>query len=587
MTVQQTLLTPHIGVDFTGVDLEKDAHDADFVDTLRKALGQHLFVRIRNQQISPKTMTDLAANFGPLLDIRRAGGDALHVPGHDRIKVISNGTDPETARPLGDGNSSAQVWHSDSTTWEVPVGHIAFYCRTAPDPAPETRFLNMIKVYEELPETLKSRIAQLRVMHHVYPRQIEYAIAHEQPSLPLEDRRIGRIHPLVRRHLPTNRPVLYLPVRRDSLIVGWTESDSRELLEELWGYVDTSPYVVSAALLADDFVIWDNTATVHSRDGWPEEQVRTMWHVSAEGEVPTPVFGGRAPNIIGLSPEQARAAIAPYMQTIPDPDGADDHAGVRIWHQSMAAMGDFGAYETLLRKHIETVVPADVAVEIHGAAPDSYGGRPPGQVLRYPYLKHVIQTQAIAACRRAEAEGYDAVALATFSDPYLRECRSVVDIPVVSMPESVMFVASSLAAKCALIALHPASVIRLRELVDAHGIGSRVSGIYPLQPPMTEHDLVELMSANDLGEHLENLEQVATQARSDGAEILIPAEGALNEVLWAHGIRSLGGLPVLDGLGATLSYTRLMVDLQRTSGVGVSRVSTFAKPPAELMAEIS
>jgi taurine dioxygenase len=317
MGIEITQLTPEIGVDFSGVNLEKDAYDAYFIDQLRKAMDMHLVVRIRNQQISPDTMTSIAANFGPLLDIRRAGGNALHVPGHDLIKVISNETDPETGRSLGDGNSSPQIWHSDSTTWEVPVGHIAFYCRRTPTPAPATRFLNMIKVYETLPEATKERIKSLRAMHHVFHRQIEVAIAREAPSLPVEDRRIGRIHPLVRRHLPSGQPVLYLPTRRDSLIVGWTEEASRELMEELWQHADSSPFFASAALEPDDFIIWDNTATVHSRDGWPADQGRTMWHVSAEGEVPTPLYGSRAPNTIGLSPEEVRAVSAPFMQTIP------------------------------------------------------------------------------------------------------------------------------------------------------------------------------------------------------------------------------------------------------------------------------
>jgi taurine dioxygenase len=317
MTIEITALTPDIGVDFSGVNLEQDAYDPGFVDELRRALNEHLLVRIRNQQISPGTMTSIAEHFGPLLDIRRASGNALHVPGHDMIKVISNQADPGTGRPLGDGNCSAQIWHSDSTTWEVPPGHIAFYCRVAPAPPPATRFLNMIKVYEALPEATKQRISSLKIMHHVFPRQIEVAIARDAPSLPVEERRVGRIHPLVRRHLPTNRPVLYLPVRRDSLVVGWTEADSRALLAELWEHTDASPFYVSAALEADDFVIWDNAATAHSRDGWPETAGRTMWHVSAEGEVPTPRFGRRAPNIIGLSPEEAKAVSAPYMQTIP------------------------------------------------------------------------------------------------------------------------------------------------------------------------------------------------------------------------------------------------------------------------------
>ncbi|SNQ48359.1 putative Taurine dioxygenase [Frankia canadensis] len=317
MTITITSLDAEFGVDITGVDLEKAAYDHGFLVQLRAALDEHRAVRLRDQRISPKTLTTVTEYFGPLLDIRRAGGNALHIPGHPMIKVISNENDPETGRALGDGNNSAQVWHTDSTTWEVPPSHIAFYCRRAPTPAPATRFLDMIKVYASLPEATKERIRTLRVMHHMFPRQIEVDIARNAPSRPVEDRRVGRIHPLVRRHLPTNLPILYLPVRRDSLVVGWTEKDSRALLDELWDHTEASPHRISVPLEPDDVVIWDNAALAHSRDGWPDSEGRTMWHVSAEGEVPTPRYGERAPNPIGLSREEERAAIAPFMQTIP------------------------------------------------------------------------------------------------------------------------------------------------------------------------------------------------------------------------------------------------------------------------------
>jgi len=257
-----------------------------------------------------------------------------------------------------------------------------------------------------------------------------------------------------------------------------------------------------------------------------------------------------------------------------------------IWHQSMATLSEFGPYERLLNTHLRVVVPPEVTVDVHGASVKSYAGRSPADVLRFPYLKHLVQSQALTACRQAEERGYDAVALATFGDPFLRECRSLVDIPVVSMPESCLVVASTLAARSALITLAPPSIRRVHDLIAAHGMQSRVSGVYSLQPAMSEHGLVGLMSRADLGDFTDNLERVAAQAAADGAEMLIPAEGALNELLWSQGIRSVGGVPVLDALGVTMSYTRLLVDLKRRNGIDVSRVSTFARPPADLRADV-
>jgi taurine dioxygenase len=107
--------------------------------------------------------------------------------------------------------------------------------------------------------------------------------------------------------MPTTAAVLYLPARRDSLVVGWSEADSRALLDELWSHVEQCPQFIRIALKPDDFVIWDNTALAHSREGWPPHEQRIMWHVSAEGECPTPRFGLPDRNVIGLSDEERRA----------------------------------------------------------------------------------------------------------------------------------------------------------------------------------------------------------------------------------------------------------------------------------------
>lgn len=302
------LVTPDIGIQVTGIDLEKESRKPEFIGALRELLAEYLVVYIPGQEITPATIEYIPAQLGPLVDIKRAGNVAHHVPGYDWIKVISNGIAPDGVN-YGDGNNSAQIWHSDSTPWEAPVGYIAFCCQKAPDPAPRTYFKNMIEVYAALPEETKKRINQVRVIHHFYPRQIEVKIHAEGKSMPLEDRKLGFTHPLVRRHLPTGKPLLYLPTRRDSLVQGMKEEQGRKLLTELWDFTNSVDFQLDVAMQEGDFVIWDNSATVHSREGWPNEQVRLMWHVSAEGEVPVPFYPRRSINTIGLSPEEARAAM--------------------------------------------------------------------------------------------------------------------------------------------------------------------------------------------------------------------------------------------------------------------------------------
>ncbi len=300
-------LTPGFGVKLTGVDLESAIRDPAFLKDLRSLVDSRLVVYAPGQKLSPRALQDLAASFGPPANIKWAGYDAHHVPGCEWIKVISNGLAPD-GKPYGDGNASAQIWHTDAT-WEVPVGHVAFYCRQTPEPPPKTYFKNMIAVYEALPEETKNRIARLRAIHHLYPKQIEVKVHEEGPSLPRERRELGFAHPLVRRHFGTDKPILYLPTRRDSVIPGMSDEQAHALLDELWSFAQRDDFSIGVPLRADDVVLWDNRACVHSRDGWPEDQTRIMWHVAAFGEASTPMFPRQSLNVIGLTPEAASKVL--------------------------------------------------------------------------------------------------------------------------------------------------------------------------------------------------------------------------------------------------------------------------------------
>jgi len=78
--------------------------------------------------------------------------------------------------------------------------------------------------------------------------------------------------------------------RRDALIVGRTPQQSRELLEQLWAAVFLLPDKWLVPLEANDFVIFDNRAVLHNREGWDASRQRIVFHLAIEGEVPLPAF---------------------------------------------------------------------------------------------------------------------------------------------------------------------------------------------------------------------------------------------------------------------------------------------------------
>ena len=258
--------------------------------------------------------------------------------------------------------------------------------------------------------------------------------------------------------------------------------------------------------------------------------------------------------------------------------------GMRIWHQSGAPFATLGDYGELLQRHVKEVVAPDTEVSFHGIDPLAYGGRAPAEVLKYAYARHLILGQIVESCILAEREGFDAVAIASYSDPFVREARGIVDIPVVSMAESSMLLSCSAARRFALLTLTPENVWRLREMVERHGLEKRVSGIYPLEPRSDEKDLVRAFAAP--ARILDIVTDAARRAVADGAELVIPAEGVLNELLYAQRFQRVDATPVLDCVGATFLHAELMVRMRRTSGLAIGRAWDHARPDAGMVAEL-
>lgn len=276
--------SPHIGADIINVDLaaliERD--DLEAREALRLLLDRYIILRFRGQTLTPGQIERFGLGFGPLMSLKRKERPAKHIEGIEYLKIISNAKHADGA-PVGDGSTAPQDWHSDGAAKPKPATYSYFYARQVPAEPPKTYWMNMYLVYESLPQALKDEIADLDVIHHEYPAGNEFPLP---PSYPLEKRLAGSHHPLVRVHPATGRPILYLPHRDDMLVAGMSPQESARLVTKLRAFAAQSPYWWGAAMEVDDFVVWDNRASLHRRDGWDASLDRVMWHLANEGEEP-------------------------------------------------------------------------------------------------------------------------------------------------------------------------------------------------------------------------------------------------------------------------------------------------------------
>lgn len=257
---------------------------------------------------------------------------------------------------------------------------------------------------------------------------------------------------------------------------------------------------------------------------------------------------------------------------------------VRIWHQSMTELDALPEYRATMEAHAGAVTGPDTEVTIHGLPEGSYGGMSPSDVLGYPYAYHLILGHAIEAAYEAERQGYDAYVVGSYSEPFLREIRSVVDIPVASMAESTFLVACSLGKYQALITNTSGIARIVKNQVDKHGLKERVLGVYVIDPPMNEAALAR--AYDDAADLTAGFTRTASQAIEAGADVVVPAEGVLCELLYSNGVTRVGEVPVMDSLGVSWHYAEMLVNLWRRTGLRVGRRWEYPRPDAPLLSQI-
>jgi taurine dioxygenase len=276
-----TELSAYIGAAIDN-SLEDIVSSRELGEAVVAALDRHLMIKLCRPDADPSLMARFSALFGP---VRDGGGKCAG--GVKGMRIVANEVDAQ-GMPIPGGDTMGHVWHTDYSADPRPPARIVTYTERAASSRPTTEWVNMIKVYEALPQTLRQRIAGLNAIFYSFRNGVH--VDKQDVRVPLEQRQKGELRPLVCRYPGAGpnggRLYLYLPSRHDSLIPGLSETQSRALLDELWDIVEASPYRLTAAPESGSCVIMDNRAVVHNRQGWALTDPRTVWAISCEGDLP-------------------------------------------------------------------------------------------------------------------------------------------------------------------------------------------------------------------------------------------------------------------------------------------------------------
>ena len=255
---------------------------------------------------------------------------------------------------------------------------------------------------------------------------------------------------------------------------------------------------------------------------------------------------------------------------------------MKIWFQSTVEIGTYHAYRDALDAHFRHVAP-NLTVHLAGVPAGTWGGLANSQIMNMPYAYHrILSNRLFEQLRRAEAEGFDAFILGSYTEPWLRELKSMTDMPVTSTAEASVHLAMSVAQKFALVTMNRENEWFQRTNMAARGIESRISGYYVITPEATELEINRIFE--DASDYIERFKAVSRQAIAEGADAIIPAEGLVATVMAQNKITQIDNVPVVDPIASAVLTCEMLCKMRVATGLVPGRHWNFVKPTADIMA---
>jgi len=255
MTYQHIRVEPLsavIGAEIRDVDLSALAEGPELAE-IRRALGEYGVVFFRHQRLTPEQHIAFARCIGEI-NVNRFFAT---VPGYPMIAEVCK--EPEQQRNIGNG------WHTDHSY----------------DEAPRWGRCSMRERCRRPAATLYSR-ACTRPMTRC-PTGCERGDLEgrlRNAELATQD----AVHPVVIRHPATGRKALYVNPGFTVRFDGWTEDESRPLLDYLYHHAVRPEFTCRFQWREGSLAFWDNRSTWHFAVNDDHGERRLLHRITIEGQ---------------------------------------------------------------------------------------------------------------------------------------------------------------------------------------------------------------------------------------------------------------------------------------------------------------
>ena len=260
MRVNENLSKNGIGVEVSEFSLSDLT--AENVAFLRSKWVEYGLIVFPKLPLSHDEFKDFALSFGDF------GDDPFisSLPDYPNIAEIKRSAN-EKATPFGG------TWHSDWSFMKKPPSATLLHSKVIPPVGGNTLFANTEKAFAALPEEMKDKLRNLKVIHSAkipYADDGFYALEKEERSmkiLPSKEAKATFSHPMIKIHPETKKECLFINPVYTINIEGFSEDESQQLLWELYEHMIQDQFVYEHVWNEDMLIMWDNRTVMHQATG--------------------------------------------------------------------------------------------------------------------------------------------------------------------------------------------------------------------------------------------------------------------------------------------------------------------------------
>src|ERR1022692_1101199 len=148
-----TPLTDHTGAEVVGIDFTQPI-STETKSTLNDAWAKYHVLVMREQNFTPVEYKRAATVFG---ELQPHDKKEHHVPGHPDVYYVSNDEIKNGKRII-----PGETFHTDHSNHPAPPKATTLFAVQLPSRGGDTQYVSMHRAYDDLPQSMKDRIKNLR-----------------------------------------------------------------------------------------------------------------------------------------------------------------------------------------------------------------------------------------------------------------------------------------------------------------------------------------------------------------------------------------------------------------------------------------